>query len=201
MKSKLKYQGRLIIPDFLMMLPLKDEVKQKHGITNQGFAIVMAQLLRRAECVNSDTITITSSFLSNWTGYKVWNIDRYLKVMRELGFIKWESKNDRKPRAITINYDLLNKMSSKYDETKPIEKPEAETEIESSVDVQKPVSDVDIINSIVNFLVEKGTIIDFEYVDEIRDTLCGGDDKLRRKCTLAAKQIIKEKKLLNEATK
>ena len=59
MKSKLKYQGRLIVPDFLMMLPLKDEVKQKHSITNHGFAIVMAHLLRRAECVNSDTITIT----------------------------------------------------------------------------------------------------------------------------------------------
>lgn len=203
MKEKLEYQGCLVIPDFLMLLPLKDEVKQKYGVTEQGFAIIMSQLLRRAETIKSNTVTITSDFLSKWTHYRVWTINKYLNAMRELKFISWESKNDRKPRVITINYGLLNKMSRKYDETIGVD---SEAVVEETA-VQEPESvnekpavevdaDVDIVNRIVSFFVSVGTTNDFKYVDRIRDEFCGGDEEKRRVCTRRAKEEIRRQNLL-----
>ena len=118
--------------------------------------------------------------------------------MREMKFISWETCHG-KARTITINYDLLNKMSKKYDETigpEPTSEQEPEV-VQDTVAKEKP-KDVDITNRIVSFLVDKGTTIELDYIDEIRDSICNGDDELRRRCTRDAKRIIIEKNLLNE---
>ncbi len=208
MKKKLTYHGGTSIPDFLIMLPIKEELKQKYGITTVGFAIIVSQLLRRSETINSDEIELTSNFISKWTGngYKERQINNYLKALREMKFISWVSIKGR-PRTITINYDLLNKMSRKYDETIGLvstEKKEEHPVQPVKAEPVGPVNDnpnhqpdeVDIINRIVSFLVSKGTTMDIDYIDEIRDTICGGDDSLRRRCTKVAKETIIDKKLI-----
>lgn len=195
MSTELEYQGYLVIPDFLTRLPIKDELKQKYGITNSGFAIVMANLLRRSKTINNSEVEVTSSFIADWTGYSEPQIKRYFKALKEMKFISWESVKG-KPRTITINYDLLNKMSRKYNDkigvaSTPVVVKEKVDEVPA-----QPLDDIDITNRIVSFLVEKGTTIDIDYIDELRDTICNGDEELRRRCTRAAKQIIRDKKLI-----
>lgn len=198
-------EGYTVVNDFMLLCTFKDKVRNKYfkePLTRLGVMYVLAQLIRRSIGLQSDTIEVTTSFVSKYTGLPDKTVRRYLQVLKDIKIISWDKKTDRKPRWITINYETLDKMYNKYQsEVASMENDQIqEGPKEDMKDMQPRMCekepDVDSVTTkIIELMVKHKSTVDMMFIDEIQE-VCGNDEKLRRDCTRKAKEVIKKEKLI-----
>lgn len=177
-----------------LKLPLTDKtlkVLQDNKVSQLSMMFVLSHLIRQYELCGSNTFEITTSSLIKYTNLTKNTVNRSLDALRTLNFIIWDNTGLKTARRITINTELLDKMAEKWNKSNACEEDKIQ-----DVQTDNNRDNLDIIMRIVSFFKEKGTTVDIDYVDEIRDTICGGDEDVRRSCTRKAKDYIKEHKLM-----
>lgn len=188
--------GYTMVYDFLLRCTFKEKVNEKYfkfPVTRIGVMLVLSQLIRRSNVVNSDSFEITTTFLSTCTGLSSATVKRYLQTLRDLKIISWDKRKDRKARSITINYGILDRMYDKYQLENASYDEGIKTESEPTVESMsaEPESTDDTTTKIVQIMMKHNSTMDIMFMDEIQ-AACGYDEKLRRECTRKAKEIIKK---------